>query len=84
MNIGGVLVRAFPDRVEQVREQLVRFAGVEVHGASDDGRMVVTMERETAGELSDLLTRMHDVPGVLSAAVVYHQVEDSDPEEAER
>ena len=76
MNISGVLVRAYPENIESVAELLTRFEGVEVHGNNSDGRMVVTVEQDNAGQLSDMIARMHDVPGVLSASMIYHQFED--------
>ncbi|MGD2073448.1 MAG: chaperone NapD [Gammaproteobacteria bacterium] len=84
MDISGVLVRAFPQDIEAVTRALSRLAGVEVHGANDDGRMVVTIERETGREVADLLAQMQDVQGVLSASMIYHQYEDSGQQEAER
>ena len=83
MNIGGVLVHARPERVDGVWKQLDGLDGVEVHGANENGRMVVTVEKETTGELSDLLLGMQDIPGVLSASVVFHQFEESGQQEAE-
>ena len=76
MNISGVLVRAWPEHIDSVSRILEGFDGVEVHGNNTDGRMVVTVEQSGAGELSELLARMHDVPGVLSASMIYHQFED--------
>ena len=76
MNISGVLVRAYPKNIESVTHCLADFEGVEVHGSNSDGRMVVTVEQENAGELSEMLARMHDIPGVLSASMIYHQFED--------
>ncbi len=76
MNISGVLVRAYPENLESVTELLNDFEGVEVHGSNTDGRMVVTVEQEHTGQISELLTRMHDVPGVLSASMIYHQFDD--------
>ena len=76
MDISGVLVRAYPENIESVTERLTDFEGVEVHGSNTDGRMVVTIEQEHSGQISDLVARMHDVPGVLSASMIYHQFED--------
>jgi len=76
MNISGVLVRAYPENIASVTERLTGFDGVEVHGSNTDGRMVVTIEQERTAQITDLLTRMHDVPGVLSASMIYHQFED--------
>jgi len=76
MNISGVLVRAYPENIESVTQLLAGFEGVEVHGNNADGRMVVTVEQESAGRLSDLIAQMHDIPGILSASMIYHQFED--------
>jgi nitrate reductase NapD len=76
MNISGVLVRAYPRNIESVTQSLRDYEGVEVHGSNPDGRMVITVEQENAGQLSEMLARMHDIPGVLSASMIYHQFED--------
>ena len=76
MNISGVLVKAFPEHIETIEASLNKFDGVEVHGNNSDGRMVVTVERETSGTIADLLVEMQNIPGVLSASMIYHQFED--------
>lgn len=76
INISGVLVRAYPQNIESVEKSLADFEGVEVHGKNSDGRIVTTVEQEDAGQLSSVLVRMHDIPGVLSASMIYHQFED--------
>ena len=82
MDISGVLVRTYPDNIDTVTQALSRMAGVEVHGANQDGRMVVTIEGESGRAAADLLVQMHNVPGVLSASMIYHQFEDSGQQEA--
>ena len=77
MDISGVIVRSYPEQIQSVSDELIQIEGVEVHGNNDDGRIVVTVEQETAGQLSDLLTRMQDLPGVLSTSMVYHQFEET-------
>lgn len=83
MNISGVVVRAYPGDVSPVSAKLVEYEGVEVHGASDDGRLVVTIEKESDSGVADLVVKMQDIPGVLSASMIYHHFEDLGPEEAE-
>lgn len=83
MNISGVVVRAYPKDVNPVTMKLEEYEGVEVHGASDDGRLVVTIEKESDAGLADLVVAMQDIPGVLSASMIYHHFEDLGPEEAE-
>ncbi len=84
MNISGVVVRTFPGNIDTVRHSLERLDGVEVHGANEDGRLVVTIEKESERDIADLLVHMQDVPGVLSASMVYHQFEDLGQQEAEQ
>jgi len=76
MNISGVLVRVYPEHIASVGESLVAMQGVEVHGNSDDGRIVVTVEQDDANLMSDVLTNMQTIPGVLAASMIYHQFED--------
>lgn len=72
MNISGVLVRAYPEHIDSVGKILTRIDGVEIHGNNSDGRMVVTVEREDAAQMSDLIMQLQDVPGVLSTSMIYH------------
>lgn len=75
MNICGVLVHAVPDRVDDVAAALARLPGVELHGRGDAGRLIVTVEDSANGAASDGLARIHALPGVVSAALVYHHFE---------
>ena len=82
MNISGVVVRSRPENIDKVRADLETLEGVEVHGANPDGRLVVTVEDSDARMTADTVVRMHDLPGVISASMIYHQHEDdSDLEE---
>ncbi len=76
MNISGVLVHAYPEHVDSVGQSLAELEGVEVHGNSNDGKIVVTVEQNNANHMSDILNNMQTIPGVLSASMVYHQFEE--------
>ena len=76
MNISGVLVKAYPEHIVTIEKILTTMNGVEVHGNNEDGRIVVTVEQASAGRISDTLVEIQDVPGVLSASMIYHQFED--------
>ena len=76
MNISGVLVKAYPENISSIEEVISKIDGVEVHGNNEDGRIVVTVEQDSANSISDTLVEIQDVPGVLSAAMIYHQFED--------
>ncbi len=83
MNICGVLVRARPERRAAVVRALEAMPGVEVHAATEDGRIVVTLERAGRAGVADTLSEMHNVEGVLTAALVYEHSETGNETEAE-
>jgi nitrate reductase NapD len=76
MNISGVVVKAYPEHLVSIEQALTTMEGVEVHGNNEDGRIVITVEDKSANNISDTLVKIQDVPGVLSAAMIYHQFED--------
>lgn len=75
MHIAGVVVRATPARIDAVRRAVAAFPGAEIH-AEDNGKLVVTIEAASAGELAERVTEIGRLDGVLSAAPVYHHAED--------
>lgn len=83
VNISSVILGVAPVDALEVSSRLAGLEGVEVHATADDGRMIVTIE--TAGESATVETfeMIRQLPGVLSAALVYHQFE-SDPDEEAR
>ncbi len=76
MNISGVLVKAYPENLVTIQQTLATMSGVEVHGNNDDGRIVITVEDVSANNITDTLVEIQNVPGVLSAAMIYHQFEE--------
>ena len=83
MNICSLVVHARPDSVDVVREQLMEFSGVEVHGEAD-GRMVVTVEHEERKVVSEAIMEFNNVQGVLSSALIYEYSGEFDTEELEQ
>ena len=82
MNLSSVLVNARPQALHRLREGLSALRGVEVHAATEDGRLIVTIEGDSVQAIADLFAQINQQPGVLSAAMVYHQFEPDPDEEA--
>ncbi len=76
MNISGVLVRVRPENIAVVQQALEAYAGVEVHATTEDGRLIVTVEAASDRATADTVFRLQDMPGVIAASMVYHQIED--------
>jgi nitrate reductase NapD len=79
LNISGVLVHVRLAKLDQVRQDLVRMPGVEIHGQSEDGRLIVTVEDTEAGRSADTVTGFANIDGVLSAALVYQHTDTNEP-----
>lgn len=75
MNICGCLVHAAPDRVRAAEREMSAFDGVEIHGVSDDGRIIVVVEDTSDRFASETIMALHQVPGVLSLTLTYHHFE---------
>jgi nitrate reductase NapD len=82
INISSVILGARPECVSEVRLALMTLAGVEVHAAAEDGRMIVTIESADEGATVASFEAIRQLPGVLSASLVYHQYETDPDEEA--
>ena len=82
MNISSIIVHAKPTELMSVRGKIEQIPGVEIHAATDDGKLVVTIESDTDGETAHTFDRINVMDGVLSAAMVFHQFEPDTEREA--
>jgi len=79
MDISSVIIHPRPGDVALVQAGLGRLAGVEVHGISPEGKLIVTIETEDDGSNAATYQLIGQLDGVMSVAMVYHQTE-SEPE----
>ena len=75
MNICGLVVHARPEQGDRLCAAIEDLPGAEVHARAPDGRLVVTVEDHGEACAGDTVLRLHRLPGVLSAAIVYHSFE---------
>jgi len=76
IEICGVLIHAKPGFSTEVQTKLLTMPGVEVHEATDDNRLVVTVERVGEASLADSLSAFNSIPNVLSATLIYEHAEE--------
>lgn len=79
MNISSAIIHARPGAVALVQAGLATLPGVEVHGISPEGKMIVTIETEDDDGNVAAYELIGRLDGVMSAAMVYHQTE-SEPD----
>ena len=76
-HISSAVIMAFPHRREELAELLSLVPGVEVH-AGEGSRIVVTIEGPDSGMLGETLVRISAMDGVISANMVFEQVDDGE------
>lgn len=77
MQICSLVVHSRPQALDAVQVGLRALPGVEIHAATADGKLVVTVEETPGGPSAlDTLTAIREVPGVLSTALIYHYGDD--------
>lgn len=81
MNISSAIVYAKPMQDESLRALLCSMSGVEVHAATDDGKMIVTIESESDHAAIDTYKAIEQLPGVLSLAMIFQQTESNPDQE---
>jgi len=75
MNISSAVLHTRADDLGEVKRALAGVPGVEIHAVTDEGRMVITIEGDDARQMGDTLASLHDVKGVLCAAMIYQYCE---------
>ncbi|MCL6263821.1 chaperone NapD [Craterilacuibacter sp. RT1T] len=78
MNVSGVAVRCTPEKRHAVCAAFEAMDGVEIHAATDDGRVVVVIDKDNTREAADAYVALHDVDGVINVSLVYAYADEGD------
>ncbi|MDH3542887.1 MAG: chaperone NapD [Desulfobulbaceae bacterium] len=76
MNISGIVVQTHPQNSDSLQHELASLPGVNVHGASEEGKIVITVEDTPEQAPSDTLMGVQNMQGVLSASLIYNYCDD--------
>lgn len=77
VHISSAVVSAFPERCGEVVSRIEALPDTEVHRV-EGGKIVVVMEGASTGEIGSRLAEMALFDGVLSANMVFEQIEELD------
>ena len=83
LHVSSLIVHVRPERLATVAAGIERLPGTEIHQRTESGKLIVTLETATTGAVLDQITAIQDLPGVVSAALVYHQWEAANQAESE-
>ena len=76
MPISGVVIVCADGCAEKVAQMVGMRDGVEVHGVLPDGKIVAVIEGDSVNVEVDLVSELHDIEGVISVQLAYHNFED--------
>ena len=76
MSVCGVMVQVIPEKMPEIEPRLLEIPGLEIHGMSDAGKVVVTVESDNYKETGERISDLQNVKGVLSAAMIYQHTEE--------
>ena len=76
-HVSSLIVHGKPDSVPAISSAIEDLPGAEIHAATEQGKIIVTLETENDATMLSLIQEINEIEGVLSAALVFHQVEDA-------
>ena len=76
MPVSGVVLTCSDGCADDVATRIADFGGVEVHGVLPEGRIVAVIEADSIDAEVDLVARLHEVAGVVTVRMAYHNFED--------
>jgi nitrate reductase NapD len=71
MSISGLVIHVRPDKLGLVRAELGRKDGVEIHGESADGRLIVTVDEADDAAAAATISGFQSLQHVFSVSLVY-------------
>ncbi|MFS2127696.1 chaperone NapD [Pseudomonas sp. Pseusp97] len=77
IQIASLIVHSRPELLEAVKANLLRLPGLEVHQQSPQGKLVVVLEAAHEASILDNLNAIQNLPGVLNAVLIYHEIVES-------
>lgn len=77
IHISSAVVTVFPERCDAVVSQINALPGTEVHRA-ENGKIVIVLEGGSTGEIGGRLAAIALMDGVLSANLVFEQIDTLD------
>lgn len=83
VHISSLVVHVKPQHLASVKAQIAVMPNAEIYGDSEEGKVIVVLETENQGYVTDTIDKINNLEHVLITFLVYHQIErfDSQPED---
>ncbi|MEH0664834.1 chaperone NapD [Vibrio scophthalmi] len=75
VHISSLVVHAAPSHLNEVKDSISALPNAEIYADSPEGKLVVVLETQNQGFITDTIDEINNLPNVLSTVLVYHQIE---------
>ncbi|USD68014.1 chaperone NapD [Vibrio sp. SCSIO 43136] len=75
-HVSSLAVHAAADQLQNVKAAIEQMEGAEVPGVNEVGKLVVVIEGDSRTHLADMFEEIKQIPGVLAATLVFHQMDE--------
>ena len=75
VHISSLVVHVSPEHLNEIKAEIDQFDNAEIYGYSAEGKIIVVLETENQGFVTDTIEAINDIQNVLGTALVYHQIE---------
>ncbi|WP_323062602.1 chaperone NapD [Aeromonas jandaei] len=80
-HVSSLVVLTQPTLRHQLAEEIAALDGAEIHAITNEGKLVVTLEGASQRPIMAAIDAIQAMPGVLSAALIYHQFDELDAQQ---
>jgi nitrate reductase NapD len=74
-HISSLVVQVRPEALASARQAIAVLPGAEIHGADASGKLVVVLDTADEAEILNAIAHIHDMPGVITASLIYHEID---------
>ena len=75
VHISSLVVHVSPEHLNEIKAEIDHFDNAEIYGDSPEGKIIVVLETENQGFVTDTIEAINNIKNVLGTALVYHQIE---------
>ena len=75
VHISSLVVHVSPEHLNEIKAEIEQFDNAEIYGDSPEGKIIVVLETENQGFVTDTIEEINNITNVLGTALVYHQIE---------
>lgn len=75
VHIAGIVVYCQASTIAGIQSRISSLPVAEIHAVSPDGKLIVTLETDSAQRIVDYMDAIRALPGVINVVLVYQHAE---------